>query len=152
MDHVETLALDFTKLKNMGFRHLKVRADTLTKGMGMAQAAVGAEDIKKLLERHGLNLIAERVEDEKTVLQLLDFAVDFAQGYLFGEPRALREDASTRRRRRKLGPGYSFPPGRLVKRRLGSRLTRGRGASNRYAYDRRPHHSGLPRSPATMTR
>ncbi|MGA7710536.1 MAG: EAL domain-containing protein [Rhizomicrobium sp.] len=93
MDHVETLALDFTKLKNMGFRHLKVRADTLTKGMGMAQAAVGAEDIKKLLERHGLNLIAERVEDEKTVLQLLDFAVDFAQGYLFGEPRALREDA-----------------------------------------------------------
>jgi cyclic-di-GMP phosphodiesterase TipF (flagellum assembly factor) len=93
MDHVETLALDFTKLKNLGFRHLKVRADTLTKGMGMAQAAVGAEDIKKLLERHGLNLIAERVEDEKTVLQLLDFAVDFAQGYLFGEPRALREDA-----------------------------------------------------------
>jgi cyclic-di-GMP phosphodiesterase TipF (flagellum assembly factor) len=93
MDHVETLALNFEKMKNMGFKHLKVRAEILMQGMGTANAAVAAEDFKKLLERHGLNLIAEHVEDEKTVLQLLDYAVDFAQGYLFGEPRAVRDDA-----------------------------------------------------------
>ncbi len=93
MDHVETLALDFARLKRIGFRHLKVRAPTLLGGMGQARAAVGPEDFKKLLERHGLNLIVERVEDEKTVLQLLDYAVDFAQGFLFGEPRAVRDDA-----------------------------------------------------------
>ncbi len=93
MDHVDTLALDFAKLKSLGFRHLKLKASILTGGMGTAQAAVAAEDFKKLLERHGLNLIAERVEDEKTVLQLLDYGVDFAQGYLFGEPRAVREDS-----------------------------------------------------------
>jgi cyclic-di-GMP phosphodiesterase TipF (flagellum assembly factor) len=92
MDHVETLALDFVKLKSIGFRHLKVRATTMVQGMSGAGAAVAAEDFKKLLSRHGLNLIAERVEDEKTVLQLLDYAVDFAQGYLFGEPRAVRDD------------------------------------------------------------
>ena len=45
------------------------------------------------MSRHGLNLIAERVEDEKTVIQLLDYTVDFAQGFLFGEPRAVREEA-----------------------------------------------------------
>src|SRR6185503_9363325 len=94
MDHVETLALDFARLKRIGFRHLKVRAPTLLGGMGQARAAVGPEDFKKLLERHGLNLIVERVEDEKTVVQLLDYAVDFAQGYLFGEPRAVRDDAT----------------------------------------------------------
>jgi cyclic-di-GMP phosphodiesterase TipF (flagellum assembly factor) len=94
MDHVETLALDFVKLKAIGFRHLKVRASTMVEGMSGAGAAVAAEDFKKLLSRHGLNLIAERVEDERTVLQLLDYAVDFAQGYLFGEPRAVRDDAS----------------------------------------------------------
>jgi cyclic-di-GMP phosphodiesterase TipF (flagellum assembly factor) len=93
MDHVETLALDYPKLKTLGFRHLKVRADTLTRGMTDAQSAVAAEDIKALLARHGLNLIAERVEDEKTVLQLLDYGVDFAQGFLFGEPRAMRDDS-----------------------------------------------------------
>jgi len=61
--------------------------------MNSAGAPVAAEDFKKLLTRHGLSLIAERVEDEKTVLQLLDYAVDYAQGYLFGEPRAVREDS-----------------------------------------------------------
>jgi len=94
MDHVQTLALDFVKLKAMGFRHLKVRAEMLTGGMSDAGAAVAAEDFKKLLSRHGLNLIAERVEDEKTVVQLLDYTVDYAQGFLFGEPRAVREDAA----------------------------------------------------------
>jgi len=94
MDHVETLALDFVRLKGIGFRFLKVRAETLVAGMGGAGAAVAAEDFKKLLSRHGLDLIAERVEDEKTVLQLLDYAVDYAQGYLFGEPRAVRDDSA----------------------------------------------------------
>jgi cyclic-di-GMP phosphodiesterase TipF (flagellum assembly factor) len=93
MDHVESLALDFLRLKAIGFRHLKVRASTLTRGMSGAGAQVTAEDFKKLLTRHGLNLIAERVEDEKTVIQLLDYAVDYAQGYLFGEPRAVREES-----------------------------------------------------------
>ncbi len=93
MDHVETLGIDFKQLKKIGFRHIKVRAETLINGMEGANAAVAAEDFKQLLERHGLNLIVERVEDEKSVVQLLDYAVDFGQGYLFGEPRAVREDS-----------------------------------------------------------
>jgi cyclic-di-GMP phosphodiesterase TipF (flagellum assembly factor) len=93
MGHIETLALDFLRLKAIGFRPLKVRSATMLRGMNRAGSAVAAEDFKKLLTRHGLNLIAERVEDEKTVVQLLDYAVDYAQGYLFGEPRAVREDS-----------------------------------------------------------
>jgi cyclic-di-GMP phosphodiesterase TipF (flagellum assembly factor) len=91
MDNVQSLKIDFLRLKAIGFRHLKIRAGTLTRGMGGADVA--AEDFKMLLTRHGLNLIAERVEDEKTVVQLLDYGVDFAQGYLFGEPRAVREES-----------------------------------------------------------
>jgi cyclic-di-GMP phosphodiesterase TipF (flagellum assembly factor) len=92
MDHVATLGMDFAKLRGLGFRHLKVQAGLMTGGMNGAQVA--AEDFTRLLARHGLNLIAEHVEDEKTVVQLLDYAVDFAQGYLFGEPRAVREDGA----------------------------------------------------------
>jgi cyclic-di-GMP phosphodiesterase TipF (flagellum assembly factor) len=95
MDHVETLALDFAKLKSLGFQHIKVRADMLTNGLKDARANVAAEDLKQLLERHGLNLIAERIEDERTVVQLLDYNVDFAQGFLFGEPRAVKDDQKT---------------------------------------------------------
>jgi cyclic-di-GMP phosphodiesterase TipF (flagellum assembly factor) len=88
LDHVDSLEIDFTKLRKLGFRHIKVRAARLTRGMENAPV-----DLKKLLERHGLNLIAERVEDEGTVRQLLDFGVDYAQGYLFGGPRAVRDDS-----------------------------------------------------------
>jgi cyclic-di-GMP phosphodiesterase TipF (flagellum assembly factor) len=93
MDHVETLDCNFAKLRQLGFRHLKVRAETLTGGMNAAHAQVAAEDLKALLARHAINLIAERVEQEKTVVQLLDFGVDCGQGFLFGEPRAVREEA-----------------------------------------------------------
>jgi cyclic-di-GMP phosphodiesterase TipF (flagellum assembly factor) len=93
MDHVQSLALDFGRLKTLGFRYMKVRADILMNGMTGANSTVAAEDLKKLLERHGMNLIAERVENEKEVVQMLDYSVDFGQGYLFGEPRAVREDS-----------------------------------------------------------
>jgi cyclic-di-GMP phosphodiesterase TipF (flagellum assembly factor) len=93
MDHVTSLDMDFGSLKNWGFRYVKVRADTLIEGMGDAHAAVAAEDLKALLQRHGLNLIVEHVETEKAVVQLLDYSVDFAQGFLFGEPRPVREDS-----------------------------------------------------------
>jgi cyclic-di-GMP phosphodiesterase TipF (flagellum assembly factor) len=85
--------MDFERLKTLGFRYVKVRAETLMSGMSNANALVAAEDLKALLGRHGLNLIAERVENEKAVVQLLDYSVDFAQGYLFGEPRPVREDS-----------------------------------------------------------
>ena len=78
--------------------------------MNGAGAEVAAEDFKKLLTRHGLNLIAERVEDEKTVVQLLDYAVDYAQGYLFGEPRAVREETLQNGQRRRSGHRDSPPP------------------------------------------
>jgi cyclic-di-GMP phosphodiesterase TipF (flagellum assembly factor) len=92
MDHVDNLGIDFLRLKAIGFRHLKIRAGAMVQGLSGTGSAVAAEDFKKLLTRHGLNLIAERVEDERTVVQLLDYAVDYAQGFLFGEPRAVRED------------------------------------------------------------
>ena len=91
MDQVKRLDLDFAKLKRLGFTFLKVRAETLISGMESAQAVVAAEDLKDLLARNGINLIAEHIEEEKTVVQLLDFHVDFGQGYLFGEPRPVRD-------------------------------------------------------------
>jgi cyclic-di-GMP phosphodiesterase TipF (flagellum assembly factor) len=108
MDHVGTLALDFGKLSRLGFRYIKVRAETLVEGMAGAGAAVAAEDLKKLLARHGLDLIAERVESEKTVVQLLDFNVDFGQGYLFGEPRAVRDEPKQQAREEISAPIIPF--------------------------------------------
>jgi len=91
LDQVVKLNGDFAKLKRLGFHFLKVRADMLISGMKHAHASVAAEDFKDLLARNGLNLIVERIEDEKQVVQLLEYSVDFGQGYLFGQPRPIRE-------------------------------------------------------------
>jgi cyclic-di-GMP phosphodiesterase TipF (flagellum assembly factor) len=91
MDQVSKLDLDFAKLKRLGFQFVKVRAGTLIYGMKNAQAQVAAEDLKDLLIRNGINLIAERIEDERSVVQLLEYNVAFGQGYLFGEPRPIKE-------------------------------------------------------------
>jgi cyclic-di-GMP phosphodiesterase TipF (flagellum assembly factor) len=91
MDQVSKLDLDFAALKRLGFEFVKVRAGTLIHGMKTTNAQVAAEDLKDLLARNGINLIAERIEDEKAVVQLLDFNVGFGQGYLFGAPRPVKE-------------------------------------------------------------
>jgi cyclic-di-GMP phosphodiesterase TipF (flagellum assembly factor) len=93
MDQVTKLDFDVAKMKRLGFQFLKLRAGTLMSGMKDAGAPVAAEDLKDHLSRSGLALIVERVEDEKTVVQLLEYNVDFGQGYLFGEPRAIRDIA-----------------------------------------------------------
>jgi cyclic-di-GMP phosphodiesterase TipF (flagellum assembly factor) len=93
LDTVTALDMDFARARRLGFQFLKLRAGTLLSAMKDARAPVSAEDLKDLLGRNGLKLIVERVEEEKTVVQLLECNVDFGQGYLFGEPRAIREIA-----------------------------------------------------------
>jgi cyclic-di-GMP phosphodiesterase TipF (flagellum assembly factor) len=91
MDQVTKLDFDLARTRRLGFHFIRLRAETLLSGMEHANAAVAAEDLKDLFARHGLSLIAECVENEKTVVQLLEYNIDFAQGYLFGEPRPLRD-------------------------------------------------------------
>ena len=56
--------------------------------------------------RSGIDLIAERIESESTVVDLLDYDVRFGQGFLFSPPRPVRAEALQRRRRR----GRPMPP------------------------------------------
>ena len=86
MDHVTDLHIDFAALAERHFDYIKIPAETLLSNAGDIHPA----DLKKAMERHGIDLIVEKVEDERTVVQLLDFDVDYGQGYLFGEPRPAR--------------------------------------------------------------
>jgi cyclic-di-GMP phosphodiesterase TipF (flagellum assembly factor) len=45
-----------------------------------------------LLARYGIELIAERIETETTVVDLLDLHVRFGQGFLFSPPRPVRAE------------------------------------------------------------
>jgi cyclic-di-GMP phosphodiesterase TipF (flagellum assembly factor) len=50
-------------------------------------------DLSDLLARHHIDLIAERIEHESAVVDLLDFDVRFGQGFLFSQPRPVRAEA-----------------------------------------------------------
>jgi cyclic-di-GMP phosphodiesterase TipF (flagellum assembly factor) len=45
------------------------------------------------LARSGIDLIAERIESETAVVDLLDYDVRFGQGFLFSPPRPVRAEA-----------------------------------------------------------
>ena len=63
-------------------------------------------DLSDLLARFGIDLIAEQIESESMVVDLLDYDVRFGQGFLFSPPRPVRAEALqiaaalTNRRRR----------------------------------------------------
>jgi cyclic-di-GMP phosphodiesterase TipF (flagellum assembly factor) len=58
--------------------------------MKQARSRFLSGDIKLAMRRFGIDLIAEKIEEEATVVGLLEYELDFGQGYLFGEPRRSR--------------------------------------------------------------
>lgn len=99
IDKVQTLDLDFADLQRSDVRFIKVAADLLIEQLldldGGAplpsQPDIRAGDFAPLIRRHGLELIAEKVESEKQVVDILELDIAMGQGHLFGEPRAIKE-------------------------------------------------------------
>jgi len=50
------------------------------------------EDMVPYLAGFGIELIGEKVEDEASVVELLEINTGYAQGHLFGTPRPIREE------------------------------------------------------------
>jgi len=87
MDNVADLDLDVDALAERQFRFIKVDAQMLLHATRDAQPRLDLRRLKAALDRNRIDLIVERIEDEATLRELLDYPLDFGQGYLFGEPR-----------------------------------------------------------------
>ncbi|HEY6701879.1 MAG TPA: EAL domain-containing protein, partial [Pseudolabrys sp.] len=93
MDHVTDLHMEPYELANRSFRFLKVPARLLLNKAVTNKSDIDPEDLADLLARSGIDLIAERIETETTVVDLLDYDVRFGQGFLFSPPRPVRAEA-----------------------------------------------------------
>ncbi len=93
MDHVTDLRMEPKELADRAFRFLKVPAKLLLNKAATAQSDIHPEDLADLLARSGIDLIAERIEDESMVVDLLEYDVRFGQGFLFSPPRPVRAEA-----------------------------------------------------------
>jgi cyclic-di-GMP phosphodiesterase, flagellum assembly factor TipF len=91
MDHVTDLRIEPRELADLGFRFIKVPA-VLLLSRAAASGDIHPADFSDLLGRFGIDLIAERIEGESTVVDLLDYDVRFGQGFLFSPPRPVRAE------------------------------------------------------------
>lgn len=93
MDNLSDLRVEPRELNARGFRFIKAPATLLLNRVGSATGNIHPADFSDLLGRHGIDLIAERIESESIVVDLLDYDVRFGQGFLFSPPRPVRAEA-----------------------------------------------------------
>ena len=93
MDNLADLRVNARELNDCGFRFVKVPAALLFNRLGAVAADIRPADFSEQLGRFGIDLIADRIENENTVIDLLDYDVRFGQGVLFSPPRPLRAGA-----------------------------------------------------------
>ena len=112
MDHVTSLDFDFEAMRRRGVRFVKVTPQLLLSPQAREVGGIAIEDLRPLLARHGIALIGEKIESERQIVDLLDFEIEYGQGFLFGEPRALKEDAAeTPAPRAEAAPAPAQPQG-----------------------------------------
>jgi cyclic-di-GMP phosphodiesterase TipF (flagellum assembly factor) len=95
IDHVTDLRIEPRDLADRGVRFIKVPAALLLDQRQSSASDIHPSDLSDLLGRFGIDLIAERIEGERAVVDLLDYDVRFGQGFLFAPPRPLRPEGAS---------------------------------------------------------
>jgi cyclic-di-GMP phosphodiesterase TipF (flagellum assembly factor) len=95
IDHVTDLRIEPRELADRGVRYIKVPAALLLDPRQTSTTDIHPSDLSDLLGRFGIDLIAERIEGERAVVDLLDYDVRFGQGFLFAPPRPLRPEGAS---------------------------------------------------------
>ncbi|WP_454616909.1 EAL domain-containing protein [Bradyrhizobium cenepequi] len=95
IDHVSDLRFEPRELADRGVRFIKVPAALLLDPRQSSTSDIHPSDLSDLLGRYGIDLIAEKIEGERAVVDLLDYDVRFGQGFLFAPPRPLRPEGAS---------------------------------------------------------
>ena len=99
IDKVSDLFLDFQDLSRADVKYLKVAADVLLSQLHEREerlslkpmSDISAADFANIARRYGVEVVAEKVENERQVVDVLDLNVAYGEGHLFGQPRAIRD-------------------------------------------------------------
>jgi cyclic-di-GMP phosphodiesterase TipF (flagellum assembly factor) len=93
MDTLQDLRIEPRDLTERSFKFVKVPAKLMLNRNAVGNGDIHVADLADLLARSGIDLIAERIESESMVVDLLDYDVRFGQGFLFSPPRPVRAEA-----------------------------------------------------------
>ena len=84
--------VDIESLDQCQFKFIKIEAATLQKAI-VANPPLDLVMLRRILANHTMDLIVEKIESEDTLLQMLEYDIDFGQGFLFGEPKLSRNQS-----------------------------------------------------------
>ncbi len=98
LDKVTNFDLDFQDLSRADVKFVKLGAQALLDELTEVDDRLvlrslpdlAAEDFAMLTRRYGVELIAEKIENERQVVDVLDLNLRLGQGHLLGEPRAIK--------------------------------------------------------------
>ena len=91
VDQLKDLNFDLSTLSSKGFKFIKIDAHLLHEVAKGEDALINMNSLKGAMDRQAMDLIVEKIETEEMLLELLDLKIDFGQGYLFGEPKAVKK-------------------------------------------------------------
>lgn len=86
VDQVRKRRIDVARLRARNIRFLKLDAAWLLREAAQNGGPARIIRLKKQLDKSGIDLIVEKIENERQLTELLDFGIDFGQGFLFGKP------------------------------------------------------------------
>lgn len=92
IDQVSDLKISFQNLADRGFRYVKISADRLLNRSNELGTDIHPVDLTDYFRRFGMELIADHVEREAEVVDVLDYGVKLGQGFLFSPPRPVKID------------------------------------------------------------
>ena len=99
IDKCDGLNVDLPELQAEAVKFLKIEGrkliDQLVPGgprpLSSVTREILPEDVCAVFMRYGVDLIADKVETERDVVEILDFDIPFGQGHVFGTPRPIKE-------------------------------------------------------------
>jgi cyclic-di-GMP phosphodiesterase TipF (flagellum assembly factor) len=99
LDHATSVNLDLPRLQEAGIRFVKVKGDDLIhqlsdpagpRPQSHINRAIQGEEVSTVFSRYGVTLIAEKMEEEVSVVEILEYAVPYGQGHVFGAARPIK--------------------------------------------------------------
>lgn len=99
IDHVMGVDLDLPRLQAAGVRFVKVNGSQLIdqlrdphgpRPLTALNRKLTGNEVGAAFSRYGIMLIAEKIEDEASVVEILEYEIPFGQGHVFSAPRPIK--------------------------------------------------------------
>jgi cyclic-di-GMP phosphodiesterase TipF (flagellum assembly factor) len=99
IDHASDLAIDLPRLQDAGVRFVKMKGDDLIdqlrnpsgpRPVSNVQRRIQGEEVSAVCSRFGVTLVAEKIEEEVSVVEILEYQIPYGQGHVFGAPKPIK--------------------------------------------------------------